>query len=197
MNGFRKLQERLKEEGWYVGWNHYCCQTCAWMDVPDYFDPQYDKDGYLIREDKDGNPIEYKDVDLAKVLFNHSQDCEYDVHEEFMQSGLLEEGEDDFFEELEEAQWAEEDGQEGAMLEVAKKYGVESVLENEPEGLLRSGSFVCFPPEMQDESTFCFNGDKEGVKNLKAIIPIIEECGCGIHWNGKGDSRPSISWDLK
>lgn len=102
MNGFRKLQERLKEEGWYVGWNHYCCQSCAWMDVPDYFDPQYDKDGYLIREDKDGNPIEYKDVDLAKVLFNHSQDCQYDIHEEFMQSGLLEEGEDDFFEELEE-----------------------------------------------------------------------------------------------
>ena len=34
-------------------------------------------------------------------------------------------------------------------------------------------------------------------KNLKAIIPIIEECGCEIHWNGKGDSRPDISWEIK
>jgi len=180
MNGFRKLQERLKEEGWYVGWNHYCCQSCAWMDVPDYFDPQYDKDGYLIREDKDGNPIEYKDVDLAKVLFNHSQDCEYDVHEEGVEcehccgEGWDNETEDD----------------------CEHCNGMGYVLTDEPEGLIREGSFVCFPPEMQDESTFCFNGDKEGVKNLKAIIPIIEECGCSIHWNGKGDSRPSISWDL-
>ena len=65
------LFDRLREEGWYCGWGHACCQSCAWMDIPDYFDAQYDKDGYLIREDKDGNPIEYKDVDLAKVLFNH------------------------------------------------------------------------------------------------------------------------------
>ena len=43
-------------------------------------------------------------------------------------------------------------------------------------------------------SCFCFDGSKEGVKNLKAIIPIIEECGCEIHWNGKGDTRPTISW---
>ena len=112
MNGFRKLQERLKEEGWYVGWNHYCCQSCAWMDVPDYFDPQYDKDGYLIREDKDGNKIEYKEVDLAKVLFNHSQDCEYDVHEEFMRSGVLEEGEDDFDDDFGEEGEEEDDDEE-------------------------------------------------------------------------------------
>ena len=193
-NKLEVLFDRLREEGWYCGWAHYCCQTCAWMDVPDYFDPQYDKDGYLIREDKDGNPIEYKDVDLNKVLFNHSQDCQYDIHEEFMQSGLLEEGEDDFFEELEAAQWAEEDGEEGVVLEVAKAWGVESVLENQPEGLINQGSFVCYTPDMQTESCFCFSGDKQGVKNLKAILPIIEEMGCSYSWNGKGDTRISIDW---
>ena len=50
---FDALKERLAKEGWYVGWNHYCCQSCAWMDVPD-------------------------DADMSKVLFNHSQDCEVD-----------------------------------------------------------------------------------------------------------------------
>jgi hypothetical protein len=195
MNGFRRLQERLKEEGWYLGWNHYCCQTCAWMDVPDYFDAQYDKDGYLIREDKDGNEIEYKEVDLNKVLFNHSQDCQYELDEEFMDFfDDDDERSEEFFEEYEEARYAEEDGNEGAVLAICKKYGVESVLENQPEGLLREGSFVCYPPELQDESLFCFAGDKPGIKNLKEILPIIEECGCNWHWNQKGDSRISISW---
>jgi len=51
MNGFRKMQERLTEEGWFVGWNLPCCQSCAWGEVP-------------------------LEADLSKVLFNHSQDCE-------------------------------------------------------------------------------------------------------------------------
>ena len=59
MNGFRKMQQRLREEGWYVGWNLPCCQSCAWAELPDTFD--------------DGT-----DIDLSKVLFNHSQDCEVD-----------------------------------------------------------------------------------------------------------------------
>ena len=59
MNGFRKMQERLREEGWYVGWNEPCCQSCAWSCLPDYLDEE-----------------EKVDVDLSKVLFNHSQDCE-------------------------------------------------------------------------------------------------------------------------
>ena len=155
MNGFRKLQKRLTEEGWYVGWAHYCCQTCAWMDVPDYFDAKYDDKGYLITEDKDGNEIEYVDVDLTKVLFNHEQDCE----NEDMWEDMEEEDEEDY--------------------------------EYEGEGTMET-----YSPEEQDSSSFCFNGDKTGVKNLKAIIPIIEECGCSIHWNGKGDQRPTISWEL-
>ena len=56
------------------------------------------------------------------------------------------------------------------------------------------GTMETYSPEEQSNSTFCFDGSKEGVTNLKAIIPIIEECGCEIHWNGKGDSRPDISW---
>jgi len=125
------------------------------MDIPDYFDAQYDEEGYLIREDKDGNPIEYKEVDLSKVLFNHEQDCE----NEEMWEDMEEEDEEDY----------------------------------EYEG---EGTMPTYSPEEQDYSTFCFNGDKEGVKNLKSIIPIIEECGCDINWNGKGDQRPTISWEL-
>ena len=118
MNGFRKLQERLTQEGWYVGWAELCCQTCAWDCLP---------------YKHETGPFKGQDVDFAKVLFNH-------------------EGE---------------------------------------------GTMETYSPEQQDCSTFCFDGSKEGVKNLKAIIPIIEECGCEIHWNGKGDSRPDISWEIK
>ena len=50
MNGFRKMQEALRAEGWFVEWNMPCCQSCAWGEV------EHD--------------------DLSKVLFNHSQDCE-------------------------------------------------------------------------------------------------------------------------
>lgn len=50
MNGFRKLQERLTQEGWFVGWRLPCCQSCAWAELPD-------------------------DIDFDKVLFNHEQDC--------------------------------------------------------------------------------------------------------------------------
>jgi len=109
MNGFRKLQERLTAEGWYVGWAELCCQTCAWDNLQ-----------------------RHHDIDLTKALFNHHQDC--------------------------------------------------------------SDSMETYAPEQQDRSTFCFNGSKEGVENLKAIIPIIEECGCKIHWNGQGHIRPDISW---
>ena len=77
-NKLEKLFDRLRQDGWYCGWSLTCCSSCAWMDVPDYFDAKYDKDGYLIREDKEGNEIEYQEVDLTKVLFNHEQDCEID-----------------------------------------------------------------------------------------------------------------------
>jgi len=130
-NKLERLFDRLRQDGWYCGWNHACCSSCAWMDVPDYFDAKYDKEGYLIREDKDGNPIEYKEVDLSKVLFNHEQDCEIDPLD-------------------------------------------------------------C---DEQKESCFCFDGRKEGVANLKAILPIIEEMGCTYNWNGKGDMRISIDWE--
>ena len=59
MNGFRNLQERLRKEGWYVGWNLPCCQSCAWGELPYEFE--------------DGT-----EIDFDKVLFNHSQDCEID-----------------------------------------------------------------------------------------------------------------------
>ena len=177
------LFDRLREEGWYCGWGHACCQSCAWMDVPDYFDAQYDKDGYLIREDKDGNPIEYKDVDLAKVLFNHEQDCQIDLYEEGVEcehccgEGWDNETEDD----------CEHCNGMGYVLpdELAKELD------------MANRKYCVYPHYTyyeQTYSTFCFNGDKEGVKNLKAILPIIEECGVEWHWNKKGDSRIDLHW---
>jgi hypothetical protein len=155
-NKLEKLFDRLREEGWYCGWAHTCCQSCAWMDVPDYFDAKYDKDGYLIREDKDGNEIEYEEVDLSKVLFNHEQDCCIDEED-------WEGDEDDYYDMLENY-----DG---------------------------DGTMPTFTSDQITDSTFCFDGSKEGVENLKAILPIIEECDCEIHWDGTGGMRPTIRWD--
>lgn len=142
MNGFRKLQERLTQEGWYVGWNHHCCQSCGWWDVPD-------------------------EADLSKVLFNHSQDCEYEreICEVCDGDGECESCDDGYV-----------------------------MPDDAPEGLLKSGSFLCYPPEQVEGSMFCFDGDKKGVKNLKEILPIIEECGCSYNWGGTGETRIWIGW---
>jgi len=123
---FRKLQERLREEGWYVGWKLPCCQTCAWWAV------EHD--------------------DLTKVLFNHEQDCE------------IEPEPPEFETEEEEYEWWEN---------VEWEHNT---------------------PEQQGYSLFCFDGSKKGVKNLKEILPIIEECGCDWSWDKTGKSRIEISW---
>lgn len=48
-------------------------------------------------------------------------------------------------------------------------------------------------PEHVDGSHFCF-GD---VNTLKEIIPVIEECGCEVDWDGSLKTRPYISWSNK
>lgn len=150
-NGFRRLQKRLTEEGWYVGWNLPCCQSCAWMDV------EHDN--------------------LDKVLFNHSQDCEvYIEGEECPEcegAGCDEEGED-----------------------CLTCYGKGEVQEGfDPSEYDTSvDGFICMTPEQQRSSLFCFSGDEKGVESLKAILPIIEECGCEWSWNQTGDQRIEISW---
>ena len=32
------MQQRLREEGWYVAWNLPCCQSCAWGELPYEFE---------------------------------------------------------------------------------------------------------------------------------------------------------------
>lgn len=158
VNGFRKLQQRLREEGWYIGWNHYCCQNCAWDDVPDEFE--------------DGT-----EIDLNKVLFNHSQDCEFDIQKECYK---CKECNGDGFIDCESCENCEERGY--------------TLPEDQMEGLLILGGFICYPPEIQRQSLFCFCGDDEGVENLKQILPIIEESGCQYSWDGTGQRRIEISW---
>lgn len=129
MNGFRKLQERLRQEGWYVDWALPCCQSCAWGSLP--------------FEHEEG-PFKGQNIDLTKVLFNHEQDCEIDQY------------------------WDKEDPSEAS----------------------------CYSPEEQNSSMFCFSGNDQGVENLIAILPLIEESGCSYGWSGTGDQRIEISWEL-
>lgn len=130
---FSRLQSRLREEGWYVGWNLPCCQTCAWAELPYEFE--------------DG-----AEIDFTKVLFNHSQDCE------------IEPEPPEFLSEDEEDEWWE------------------------------NVEYTYNTPEQQGHSLFCFDGGREGVSNLKKILPIIEECGCSWYWDKTGKSRIEITW---
>jgi len=177
MNGFRKLQERLREEGWFVEWNMPCCQSCAWGSLP--------------WKHEEG-PFKGEELDLSKVLFNHSQDCEiYDEDEEECSSC---EGEGM----IDNDRYEDDPKNEEQYLECDYCAGegyLRGNFEVDYEPDVRVDGFACMPPEVAKESSFCFDGDKQGVKNLKEIIPIIEECGCTINWNGSGDCRPTISWE--
>lgn len=51
-----------------------------------------------------------------------------------------------------------------------------------------------FNMDEQRDSVFCFDGSKKGVENLKEVLPIFEECGVKVYWNGKGDSRIGLNW---
>lgn len=164
MNGFRKMQERLTAEGWFVAWNMPCCQTCAWSEL-----------SWLPEPPKD----------MSKVLFNHSQDCEVEGSEE-------------------ECPVCDGEGvTEGASGELdedcmeCRGTGYADFGDVDPDEYDTSiGGFVCNYPEQQDSSVFCFDNSPEGVENLKAILPIIEECGCIVNWSGSGDQRIDISWNL-
>ncbi len=118
-NKLEKLFDRLRQEGWYCGWAHICCSSCAWAEVP--FEHEM-------------GPFKGESVDLDKVLFNHEQDCC-----------------------IEEEDW---DGDEEEYYEMLDNYDGEGIMPT-------------FTPNEIFESCFCFSGDKEGVKNLKAIFPII------------------------
>lgn len=204
MNAFRKMQERLREEGWYVGWNEPCCQSCAWGSLPDYLDAKYDDDGYLIRKHPEtGKELSYSEMsevftelDLSKVLFNHSQDCEFDLYDhvaEYFDENL--DQADEFFEEYESARDAVEDGETDAVNKLFEKYNISHLLTELVDMDQSVSGFVCYTPEQQNSSYFCFDGSKKGVANFKEIVPIIEECGVTVdHFDESGKSRIELSW---
>ena len=172
MNGFRKMAARLRDEGWYVGWNEPCCQSCAWGGLPMYLD-----------EDME---IE---VDYSKVLFNHSQDCEVYLEGEECPycygEGMIQVDRD-----------ADEDDDD--WMDCTECFGVGEIneeIDNPEEFDTTVSGFICNTPEQQNSSYFCFDGTEEGVENFKAVIPIIEECGVEVNWNGSGDSRIELSWN--
>ncbi|MDA8866122.1 hypothetical protein N9H77_01295 [Porticoccaceae bacterium] len=168
-NKLEKLFERLRQDGWYCGWGLACCQSCAWDDVP--FEHEV-------------GPFKGKDIDFDKCLFNHEQDCQIDLYEEGEEcdsccgDGWNNETEDD--------------------CEICNGMGYVLSEEMQKELDIENRKYCAFPHytyDEQKESTFCYSSDKNGVKNLKAILPIIEEMGCTYHWNGKGNSRISITWE--
>ena len=160
MNGFRKMQEALGKEGWFVGWNLPCCQTCAWDEVA---------------------WMDHGPEDMTKVLFNHSQDCEVEGSEEECSYC---EGEGWFIDDDEDCSYCNGTG-----------YADFDDVDPDEYDTSISG-FVCNYPEQQDSSLFCFDSSEEGCKNFKDVIPLIEECGCTVNWNGSGGSRIEISWSL-
>lgn len=106
------------------------------------------------------------DADLDKCLFNIIQDVEnYDYIEEGEEALRKEFGISEDDEETEEFL--------DALDELYEDAGDEHLT-----------------PEQVDGSHFCF----ANTKTLKEIIPIIEECGCEVDWDGKKGTRPYISW---
>ena len=180
---FSKMQEALRAEGWFVEWNMPCCQSCAWAEIP------------LNHE---VGPFKGDPIDLEKVLFNHSQDCELDNEGEDCSScegdGMIDNPDYDDLEPDEDGndQYIDCDycGGEGIL------YGSFDTNELGFEPDTSVDGFSCYPPTHQSDSTFCFDGDEKGVQNLKDVIPLIEQSGCKVDWNGRGDSRPTISWEI-
>lgn len=170
MNGFRKMQEELTKEGWFVAWNMPCCQTCAWSEL-----------SWLPEPPKD----------MSKVLFNHSQDCEVEGGEEECGEcdgeGVVQNPDYEWTHDVEE--WM--DCMECRGTGYADFGDVDT-----DEYDTSIGGFVCNYPEQQDSSLFCFDGTEEGCKNLQDVLPLIENCGCTVHWNGSKDSRIEIGWTL-
>jgi len=161
---FYRLQERLREEGWFVQWGMPCCQTCAWGDIP--------------FEHEEG-PFKGESVDLDKVLMNHEQDCEVYMEED-------------------ECDYCEGEGYDADTDEDCAECGGEGYIRREED--IGEGKWFhtmyCMTPDKQDSSYFMFANSKEGIENLNAILPIIEESGCSYHWNGSGDSRIEVSWPI-
>lgn len=174
---FARMQEALRAEGWFVEWNMPCCQSCAWAALP---------------LNHDVGPFKGDPIDLEKVLFNHSQDCELDSP-----------GEDCPECEGEGSMVVGEFGDEDQTYEDCDYCGGEGILYGsfdtnelgfEPD--VSVSGFSCCPPTHQSESTFCFDGGKKGVANFNLVYNLIEESGCEILWNGRGDTRPTISWEI-
>ena len=121
-------------------------------------------------------------TDMTKVLFNHSQDCEVT---------------DTSDKDCEYCDGTGFDDEEDVHCGHCEGEGFVSCdfddLDYEPDTSV--GGFVCMPPTECDGSMFCFDGTDEGVANFKAIIPLIEESGCKVNWNGSGNTRPDISWE--
>ena len=144
---FETLQKNLRDQGWLVEWNMPCCQSCAWSELP--------------YEHKEG-PFKGQEVDLSKVLFNHSQDCEVYLEEEECTVCHGEEG------------WQDDDGKWYDCNTCGGEGYIYESYDGDPADIDSSvDGFTCHTPESQDQSTFCFDGSAQGVKNLKAIVPIM------------------------
>ena len=109
--------------------------------------------------------------DMSRVLFNHTQDCE---------------NEEDWVPEVECTEcWGHVNHDEYE--EDCPECGGWGYVDN-------CEDIPIMTPEEAGRSLFCFNGDKEGTKNLVDILPLIEESGCNWSWDKCGGTRIEISW---
>lgn len=176
VNGFERMKAALQDQGWYVGWCEGWSQSDAWDAVP---------------YDHEVGPFKGQRIDTDKCLFNHEQDAqiywEDDVAVELEEQSngdpaVRDAMEVTFFEQLGEtdrdnwhtifSNWD--------MKEIYFKY-------------LFNREWYSFPwygPTEISQSYFCFGS----AQALKEVIPLIEECGCKVTWNGRSDTRPLISW---
>lgn len=185
MNGFYKLKARLRDEGWFVAWNWAASYQDGWGFLPTYHDEKFNEDGRLVHpetgEELRGSGISsdsvYEKTDDDKVLFNVSQDCDIEIDGETCSAC---EG------------WGTDD--EGDRCTTC--FGLGFVKEGFDAANYDTSidGFVCETPDTQNYSLFYFSDSKEGVENLKKILPIIKECGCEIVWDGTAEMRPEIQW---
>jgi hypothetical protein len=128
----------------------------------------------LPLEFEEPHPHAGKEVDLDKVLFNHEQDCEdYDATNKI-------------YDELDDL----EEQFEYNIITISQYEELASQLYDK----LEVDEDAVLSPEQQTESLFCFSGSKEGVKNLKEVLYILDETGCSYNWSGTADQRIEIWW---
>lgn len=160
------MKQALESEGWVVEYNYWCCQSCGWTAIQDR----------CSRNEA---------IDPNKVLFCHEQDVcvekdiecpncygdaeiEVDCHSCESVYGDVDED-------------CHECGGTGFYTNLCDECdGTGRIYEDEPVD----------PAEI--EGTHFAMGDAE---EFQKVLPLIENSGCTVEWNGTQEQRPYINFN--